>query len=86
MSQAAYDRGVADLPAEFLQALVAQSRDLLVVSDASGLLLWSNERFAVATGLAGRPSANLLDFTPPGAQGSESRLSIARMLSSHSSA
>ncbi len=82
MSEAAYDRGVADLPAEFLQALVAQSRDLLAVSDATGLLLWSNERFALATGLPSRPSATLLDFTPPGAPGSESRLSIARMLSS----
>jgi len=73
---------VADLPAEFLQAIVAQSRDLIVVTDASGALLWSNERFAAATGFSGRPSTTLLDFTVPGATGSESRLSFARMLSS----
>jgi PAS domain S-box-containing protein len=73
---------VAELPAEFLQALVAQSRDLIAVTDATGALLWSNERFAVATGFSGRPSTTLLDFTVPGAAGSESRLSFARMLSS----
>jgi PAS domain S-box-containing protein len=82
VSVAAYDRGVADLPAEFLQALIAQSRDLLAVTDAAGLLLWSNERFASVTGFSRRPSTTLLDFTPPGASGSESRLSFARMLSS----
>ena len=73
---------MAELPAEFLQALVAQSRDLLAVTDASGAVLWSNERFSGKTGAIGRPEATLLDFTPPGAAGSASRLSIARMLSS----
>ena len=72
---------MADLPAEFLQALVAQSRDLIAVTDATGALLWNNERFAAATGSSGRPSSTLLDFTVPGAAGSESRLSFARMLS-----
>ena len=85
MSDAAYDRGVADLPAEFLQALIAQSRDLLAVTDATATLLWSNERFAAATGFSGRPSTTLLDFTRSGASGSESRLSFARMLSSQGS-
>ncbi len=74
---------MAELPADFLQALVAQSRDLLVVSDASGAVLWSNERFSGTTGAIGRPEATLLDFTPAGAAGSASRLSIARMLSAH---
>ncbi|MEO7116971.1 MAG: PAS domain-containing protein [Caldimonas sp.] len=73
---------MAELPAEFLQALVAQSRDLLAVTDSSGAILWSNERFSTATGAIGRPEATLLDFTPPGAAGSASRLSFARMLSS----
>ena len=73
---------MAELPADFLQALVAQSRDLLAVTDGTGAILWSNERFAVATGAIGRPEATLLDFTPPGAAGSASRLSFARMLSS----
>ena len=72
---------MAELPAEFLQALVAQSRDLLAVTDSSGAILWSNERFSTATGALGRPEATLLDFTPPGAAGSASRLSFARMLS-----
>ncbi|MEO6896642.1 MAG: PAS domain-containing protein [Caldimonas sp.] len=73
---------MAELPADFLQALVAQSRDLLAVTDATGAILWSNERFSDTTGAIGRPEATLLDFTPPGAAGSASRLCIARLLSS----
>src|SRR5450755_168370 len=82
MSDAAYDPGPAALPADVLQALVAASPDLLAITDATGTLLWANARFAAATGFAGRPATTLLDFTPPGAPGSESRLSFARMLSS----
>ena len=73
---------MAELPADFLQALVAQSRDLLAVTDGTGAILWSNQRFSDATGANARPEATLLDFTPPGAAGSASRLSFARMLSS----
>jgi PAS domain S-box-containing protein len=82
MSDAAYDPDPAALPADLLQAFVAHSRDLLAVSDGTGTVLWANRRFAGATGYAGRPATTLLDFTPPGASGSASRLSFARMLSS----
>ena len=58
MSDAAYDPGPAALPAELLQALVAQSRDLLALTDATGTLLWANARFAAATGFAGRPATS----------------------------
>ena len=83
MSDVVYDPGLAALPADLLQAFVAQSRDLLALTDATGTLLWANARFAAATGFAGRPATTLLDFTPPGASGSEGRLSFARMLSAH---
>ncbi|HEY4956229.1 MAG TPA: PAS domain-containing protein, partial [Caldimonas sp.] len=82
MSDAAYDPGPPALPADLLQAFVAQSRDLLALTDATATLLWTNARFAAATGFAGRLATTLLDFTPPGASGSEGRLSFARMLSS----
>ena len=82
MSDAAPDPGPAPLPADLLQAFVAHSRDMLAVTDATGTLVWANARFAAATGYAGRLAASLLDFTIPGAAGSEARLSFARMLSS----
>jgi signal transduction histidine kinase/CheY-like chemotaxis protein len=82
MSDAAYDPGPAALPADLLQALVAHSHDLLAVTDGTGTVLWANAHFAAATGYAGRPATTLLDFTPPGALGSEGRLSFARMFSS----
>ena len=81
MSDAAHDPGLAALPVELLQALVAHSRDLLAVTDGTATLLWANARFAAATGYAGRAATTLLDFTVPGASGSEARLSFARMLS-----
>jgi len=81
MSDAPYDPGTTALPADLLQAFVANSRDLLALTDATGTLLWANARFAAATGYSGRPATSLLDFTPPGASGSEGRLSLARMLS-----
>jgi PAS domain S-box-containing protein len=81
MSDAAYDPGTAALPADLLQAFVANSRDLLALTDGTGTLLWANARFTAATGYAGRPATSLLDFTIPGAAGSEARLSLARMLS-----
>jgi PAS domain S-box-containing protein len=76
-----YDPGAAALPADLLQAFVANSRDLLALTDAAGTLLWVNARFSAATGYNGRPTSGLLDFTLPGASGSEGRLSFARMLS-----
>jgi len=82
MSDAAYDPDPAALPADLLQAFVAHSRDLLALSDGTGTLLWANSRFAAATGYAGRAATSLLAFTAPGAAGSASRLSFARMLSS----
>jgi PAS domain S-box-containing protein len=82
MSDAAYDPDPAALPVNLLLALVAASRNLLVVTDGTGTLLWANARFAAATGYGGRAATTLLDFTPPGAAGSEGRLSFAHMLSS----
>jgi PAS domain S-box-containing protein len=81
MSNAAFDPGTAALPADLLQAFIANSRDMLALTDAAGTLLWANARFAGATGYAGRPATSLLDLTMPGAAGSEGRLSLARMLS-----
>ena len=63
MSDAAYDPGTAALPAHLLQAFIANSRDMLALTDAAGTLLWANARFAGATGYAGRPATSLLDFT-----------------------
>lgn len=51
MSDAVND-AVSALPAASAQAFVAQSRDLLAASDAAGELVWCNDRFAAATGLA----------------------------------
>jgi PAS domain S-box-containing protein len=81
MSNAPYDPGTAALSSDLLHAFVASSRDLLALTDAAGTLLWVNARFSAATGYAGRPATSLLDFTLPGASGSEARLSLARMLS-----
>ncbi|MDQ6638449.1 MAG: hypothetical protein M3Z15_02140, partial [Pseudomonadota bacterium] len=82
MTDLAHEPGLAALPAELLQGLVAHSRDMLAVTDATGILVWANARFAAATGFAGGAAATLLDFTTPGTSGSEARLSFARMLSS----
>ena len=81
MSDAPYDPGPAALSTELLQAFLAESRELLAVTDAGGRLLWVNGRFSASTGYNGRPSATLLDFTLKGTAGSEARLSLARMLS-----
>ena len=85
MSDAPYDPGTAALSTDLLQAFVAGCRDLLALTDAAGTLLWVNARFSAATGYAGRPATSLLDFTLPGASGSEGRLSLARMLSTQAS-
>ena len=82
MTDAAHEPGLAALPVELLQALVAASRDMLALTDATGTVVWANARFAAATGYAGRAATSLLDFTIPGSAGSEARLSFARMLSS----
>ena len=81
MSDGPFDPGAAALPAELLQAFVAGSRDLLALTDAAATLLWVNARFSLSTGYNGRPATSLLDFTIPGAAGSEARLTLARMLS-----
>ncbi|MEO8311997.1 MAG: PAS domain-containing protein [Caldimonas sp.] len=82
MTDAAHEPGLLALPDEMLRAIVALSRDLIALTDPTGTLVWTNARFAAATGYAGRAAATLLDFTIPGASGSEARLSFARMLSS----
>ena len=82
MADSAHEPGLAALPVELLQALVAHSREMLAVSDGTGTLSWANARFSAATGYSGRAATSLLDFTIPGAAGSEARLSFARMLSS----
>ena len=82
MTDAVNEPGLAALPIELLRAFVAESRDLLALTDATGTVLWANSRFAAATGYAGRPATSLLDFTIRGSAGSEARLSFARMLSS----
>jgi PAS domain S-box-containing protein len=81
MSDAPYDPGPAALSNELLQAFLAESRELLAVTDAGGKLLWVNGRFSASTGYNGRPNTTLLDFTLQGTAGSEARLSLARMLS-----
>src|SRR6185369_15350347 len=81
MSDAPYDPGPGALSTELLQAFLVESRELLAVTDGSGRLLWVNARFSASTGHNGRPTATLLDYTLPGAAGSEARLSLARMLS-----
>ena len=82
MTDATHEPGLAALPIELLQAFIANSRDMLALTDATGTLVWANARFVAATGYSGRPATTLLDFTIPGAGGSEARLSFARMLSS----
>ncbi|HEY2561217.1 MAG TPA: PAS domain-containing protein, partial [Caldimonas sp.] len=82
MSEAPYDPGAAALPAELLQAFVAGSRDLLALTDTAATMLWANARFSASTGYNGRPATSLLEFTIPGAAGSEDRLTLASMLSS----
>jgi len=81
MSDAPYDPGPAALSTDLLQAFLADSREMLAVTDPGGKLLWANARFSASTGYNGRPTATLLDFTVSGTAGSEARLSLARMLS-----
>ena len=81
MSDAPYDPGPAALSSDVLHAFLAESRELLAMTDGAGKLLWVNARFSASTGYNGRPTATLLDFTMPGMAGSEARLSLARMLS-----
>ncbi|MDQ2733695.1 MAG: PAS domain-containing protein, partial [Pseudomonadota bacterium] len=64
-----------------LRALVEQSLELLAVTDDAGRILWANEHFAAATGLAADGSAALLDATPRGAAGTTSRTRLAAALS-----
>jgi PAS domain S-box-containing protein len=82
VTDAAHEPGLAALPVALLQAFVAHSRDMLALTDVTGTLAWANARFAAATGYRGRAATTLLDFTIPGAPGSQARLSFARMLSS----
>ena len=82
MTDAAHEPGLAALPAELLQAFVAQSRDMLALTDATGTLLWANARFAAATGLRRprrRRRCSISRSRAPPAR--EARLSFARMLS-----
>ena len=72
----------ATLPADVLQALLAQSVELLVVTDAAGTIAWVNERFKEATGVDGNGETKLLDCTPEGASGESTRAKLAAALAS----
>src|SRR5450432_4240335 len=72
----------APLPADVLQALVAQSLELLAVTDGAGTIAWANARFAAATGVDGASSTSLLDCTAEGAPGESTRDRLRAALAS----
>jgi PAS domain S-box-containing protein len=69
VSDADHDLPAGGPPTDMLRALIGQSLELLVVTDAAGRMLWANERFALATGLAADGNASLLDALPEGVPG-----------------
>jgi PAS domain S-box-containing protein len=81
MRDAANDPGPAALPVSLLQALLEESRDLFVLTDAIGTIAWANRRFAEATGfVAGSLARSLLNFAPSGPAGTATRLALAQLL------
>ena len=68
------------LPADVLQALLAQSLELVAVTDGTGAIGWVNHRFETATGIAGNGATSLLDCTPEGAAGESTRARLAAAL------
>ena len=70
-------------PIGLLRALIAQVSDLVVVSDAIGIIAWTNVGFVEATGfVAGSLASSLLAFTPSGPSGTRARLALGEMLAS----
>ena len=59
MSDAPYDPGPAALSTDLLQAFLADSREMLAVTDPGSKLLWANARFSASTGYNGRPTAKI---------------------------
>ena len=72
----------ATLPADVLQALLAQSLELLAVTEGSGTIAWVNERFKAATGIDGNGATGLLDCAPEGVPGDSTRAKLAAALAS----
>ena len=72
------------LPADVLQALLAQSLELLAVTDESGTIAWVNARFRAATGVVGDSATSLLHCTPGGAAGETTREKFCDALASGS--
>jgi PAS domain S-box-containing protein len=73
MSDGHHDSSAGELPADVLQALVAQSLELLAVTDDSGRIAWANERFRTATGVAGDGKALLGQCALEGSAGDATR-------------
>jgi PAS domain S-box-containing protein len=82
MSDADQDLPAGSPPADVLRALVEQSLELLAVSDGTGRILWANERFAAATGLAVDGSATLFEALPDGAPGAGAKKRLDEALAS----
>jgi hypothetical protein len=61
------------LPAEVLQALLEQSLELLVVTDASGAITWANDRFVAMTGTRLDGAVRLHDVAADGEAGESAR-------------
>ena len=72
------------LPADVLQALLAQSLELLAVTDEAGTIAWANGRFMAATGVVGGSATSLLHCTPEGAAGETTRDRFSEALASGS--
>ncbi len=66
--------------AGLLFALLEQSHDLLVVTDAEGKVIWANARFRDATGLQPGSSGTLLSLVAPGPESDVTRKSMTRAL------
>jgi PAS domain S-box-containing protein len=84
MSDAETDFPAGGPPADVLRSLVEQSLELLAVTDGAGRIVWANERFVAATGLAGDGTANLDRAVPEGRAGEAARKAIETALASGS--
>ena len=83
MGDADYAFEAGEPPIGLLRALIAQVSDLVVVSDAIGIIAWANVGFVEATGfVAGSLASSLLAFTPSGPSGTRARLALGEMLAS----
>ena len=82
MSDADQDLPAGGLPIDALRALLGQSLELLAATDDAGRILWANERFTGATGLASDGSATILQALPDGAAGIPARKRIDTALTS----